>query len=238
MAVAARARAAPARPRPRSRPRPRPVARTRTRRRAATRAAATAPARLVPLAVGRRTAVAVGDLADSGLMMRMTRGRAWIGVLGVLLAGIVAVNVASLGLSASTTKIGAQSDSLDRQNSVLRTQLAKQLSDERVDAIAGRLGLSIPQPHDITYLRAGDRYATIAARRLASGELSAGDTTQAPPVLAGAPSSSAPTAAPTTTAPTTSAPTVPASQATPAPVSPQPTAASPSGGGAGGIPAP
>jgi hypothetical protein len=238
MAVAARARAAPARPRPRSRPRLRPVARTRARRRTAPRSASAAPARLVPLAVGRRTAVAVGDLADSGLMMRMTRGRAWIGVLAVLLAGIVAVNVASLGLSASTTKIGTQSDSLDRQNSVLRTQLAKQLSDERVDAIAGRLGLSIPQPGEIGYLRAGDQYAAIAARRLESGELSAGDTTQAPPVLAGAPSSSPTASAPTTTAPATSAPTATAPQTAPTPAPAQPTAASPTGGAAGGISAP
>jgi hypothetical protein len=237
MAVAARARAAPARPRPRSRPRPRPVAGTRARR-AAPRAASATPARLVPIAVGRRTAVAVGDLADSGLMMRMTRGRAWIGVLAVLLAGIVALNVASLGLSASTTKIGTQSDSLDRQNSVLRTQLAKQLSDERVDQIAGGLGLSIPQPGEIGYLRSGDQYAAIAARRLASGELSAGDTTQAPPVLAGAPTSSPTASAPTATTPAPSAPAAPTSGTTPTLASPQPTAAPPSAGSGGGISAP
>jgi hypothetical protein len=226
MAATAPARAVPAR---HSR-RPRAAARPGARRRAAARPAPVASARLVPLAVGR-TAVAVGDLADSGLVMRMTRGRAWIGVLAVLLAGIVALNVASLGLSASTSKLGSQSDSLERQNSVLRTQLAKQLSDQRVDAIAARLGLSIPQPGEIGYLRAGDRYAAIAARRLASGELSAADTSQAPPVLAGGPTSSyvAPitAAAPAPTAPTPA-------PATPAPASPTaPAQPTPSGGGGG-----
>jgi len=43
---------------------------------------------LIPLAVG--TASAVRGLPDSSLIVRLTRGRAWIGVLGVLLAGIVA----------------------------------------------------------------------------------------------------------------------------------------------------
>ncbi len=40
-----------------------------------------------------RTAFAVRGLPDSGLMVRLTRGRAWIALLGVLLAGIVALNV-------------------------------------------------------------------------------------------------------------------------------------------------
>ncbi len=236
MAATAPARSAPAR----RRTRPRPAARP--RRRSAARPTPATPARLVPLAVGR-TAVAVGDIADSGLVMRMTRGRAWIGVLAVLLAGIVALNVASLGLSAATTKLSAQSDSLDRQNSVLRTQLAKKLSDERVDGIAARLGLSIPRPAEIGYLRAGDRYAQIAARRLASGELSAGDTSQAPPVLAGAPSSTAPSIAAPVTAPTSSttapAPTPATSPSpAPAPAPTQSTGSSQSGGAAGGVGAP
>ena len=38
---------------------------------------------LIPIAVGR-TAVAVRQLPDSGLVVRMTRGRAWIAVLGSL----------------------------------------------------------------------------------------------------------------------------------------------------------
>ena len=46
---------------------------------------------LIPIAVG--TAAAVRDLPDSSLIVRLTRGRAWIGVLGVLLVGIVALNV-------------------------------------------------------------------------------------------------------------------------------------------------
>ena len=63
-----------------------------------------APARrpggqLIPLAAGAATAVR--QLPDSSLMVRMTGGRVWIGVLGVLLAGIVAVNVVTLSIAAS-----------------------------------------------------------------------------------------------------------------------------------------
>ena len=46
----------------------------------------------IPLVAGR-AAVAVRELPDSGAVVRMTRGRAWIAVLGALLAGIVALNV-------------------------------------------------------------------------------------------------------------------------------------------------
>ena len=59
---------------------------------------------LIPIAVG--TASAVGRLPDSGLMVRLTRGRAWIGVLGVLLTGIVALNVITLSFAAATSHHG------------------------------------------------------------------------------------------------------------------------------------
>src|SRR5689334_13818130 len=91
-ARAPRTRPAPTR-RPRSRPAPRPRA-VPVRRPAA---------QLIPIAVG--TAAAVRQLPDSTLVVRMTRGRLWIGVLGVLLAGIVALNVYTLSLAAKAGPI-------------------------------------------------------------------------------------------------------------------------------------
>ncbi len=70
-------------------------------------------------AVAGRTAVAVRELPDSGLIVRMTRGRAWIGVLGVLLVGIVALNVVTLSFAASAGKIDEQITALDQENSML-----------------------------------------------------------------------------------------------------------------------
>src|SRR5712692_3671745 len=41
---------------------------------------------LIPIAAGR-TAVAVRELPESSAIVRLTQGRLWIGVLGVLLTG-------------------------------------------------------------------------------------------------------------------------------------------------------
>jgi hypothetical protein len=152
-------RAAPARRAPRSRARGRTPAR-----------GLAAPGHLIPAAVGR-TAVAVGDLADSGLMVRMMRSRTWIGVLGVLLAGIVALNVLSLSFTAQSGKIATRADAVQQQNAQLRSQLTEKLSSNRVEEVAAGLGLSVPDPQEIAYLRAGDEYAATAAKRIKDGAL-------------------------------------------------------------------
>jgi hypothetical protein len=170
------------------------------------------PARLVPLAVGR-TAVAVSGLAESGLVHRLTRGRLWIGALTTLLVGIVALNVLALSFNATASRTGQQTDTLKREISTLRAQIAAAgASNERVQAEARKLGLIIPEPGAITYLRPSPDDATIAAKRLASGELTAAAPTAPTSTVA----ATTPVPAPTTTAPT---PTTP--QTTdPAPLSP------------------
>src|SRR5262249_32480465 len=138
--------------------------------------------------------------------------------------------VASVSLNASLTKLGEQSDTLERQNSVLRTRIAKQLSGPRVRGVAGRLGLSIPDPAAITYLTASNRYAAIAARRLASGQIRAASTT-APPIPS-TPTAPSPTpVAPVTPTAPTAAPTTPAAPATTAPTTSAPTTSAPATGG-------
>ena len=58
-------------------------------------------------------------------MVRMARSRAWIAVLGVLLGGIVAVNVVGLSLSATVSQTAAKADRVERENSLLREQISK-----------------------------------------------------------------------------------------------------------------
>jgi hypothetical protein len=152
-------------PRPRK---PHP-ARARPRRRRST----TPVTGFVPVVVGR-TAGAVGGIADSGVVVRMTRGRIWIGVLGALLVGIVALNVWALGLNASSSKVAQQTDGLKRANSALQAQIAGELSNERVQQAAARIGLAVPEPGAVRYLESGGDAATVAARRLAAGELTVG----------------------------------------------------------------
>jgi hypothetical protein len=138
------------------------------------------PARLVPLAVGR-TAVAVSGIAESGLVRRLTRGRLWIGALTTLLIGIVALNVLALSFNATASRTGRQADALERQNSILRGRLAEAgASDQRIQTQAAALGLIVPEPGSITYVSRKPDHAAIAARRLASGELTRSDGVTAP----------------------------------------------------------
>ena len=194
MAVAAPARRTAAAPAPAAPPKRRPPARkpAPARKAPARGKAAAAPARapaprpparraparakprkrsgggqLIPLAVGR-TAVAVRDFPDSSLMVRMTRGRAWIAVLGVLLAGIVALNVVTLNYAASEGKIGAAITALDQENSVLESRAAKRYGADRVRAEARQLGLATPTSAEPRLVEAGPGAVAKAAQRLAA----------------------------------------------------------------------
>jgi hypothetical protein len=164
---APRKKAAPARA-PRTRPKPRAGAAAPARKAPARRAPARAPRRvggqLIPLA--GRTAVAVGQLPDSGLVVRMTRGRAWIGVLGVLLVGIVALNVLTLSFSASASQVDAQAAVLDRENSILTTKDARLYGTGAMRNAAGALGLAMPPSDEIHFTDAGPDDVAVAAQRL------------------------------------------------------------------------
>ncbi len=74
----------------------------------------------------------------------MTRGRAWIGVLGVLLVGIVALNVVTLSFATSSGQIDEQITALDKENSMLRSRDAQRSSTARVRHDAAAAGLAMP----------------------------------------------------------------------------------------------
>jgi hypothetical protein len=159
------------------------------------------PARLVPLAVGT-TAGAVSGLAESGLVHRLTRGRMWIGLLTTLLVGIVAINVFTLSFNATSSKTTRQADVFQRQNSALQGQIAAAgASSDRVQALAGKLGMVVPEPGSIGYVEAGPKDAALAAQRLESGAITAG----APAATSSTSTSSTATATTDTT--TTAVPT-------------------------------
>jgi hypothetical protein len=130
-----------------------------------------APARrpggqLIPIAVG--TATAVRHLPDSSLMVRMTRGRAWIGVLGVLLAGIVAINVVTLSLAASAGQIDRNIAALEAENSLLGGRVARRYGVTRVRHEAAALGLATATTDQIGYVQASPHDVSVAAQRLAA----------------------------------------------------------------------
>ncbi len=157
--AAAPARRAPARTAP-ARP-------ARTPQRARPKPKRAPGGQLIPVAFGR-TAGAVRHLPDSGLVVRMTRGRAWIGVLGVLLVGIVALNVATLSFAASSGHIEQNIQALEQENSLLRNRDAQISGAPRIRDEAAGQGLIMPSADLTTVVHAGPHDIANAAQRLAA----------------------------------------------------------------------
>jgi hypothetical protein len=98
----------------------------------------------------------------------MTRGRAWIAVLGVLLAGIVTLNVITLSFAASSGKIDEQITALDQENSILGGRDARLSGIGPVRQAAAPLGLAMPSSEEIHFTDAGPNDVATAAQRLAA----------------------------------------------------------------------
>jgi hypothetical protein len=145
-----------------------PARRAPARRPAPKRAPATTRPKLA--VVAGRTAVAVRQLPDSSLVVRMTRGRAWIAVLAFLLVGIVALNVATLSFGASAGKIDEQITSLEQEISMLESREAKYFSTARIRNDGAAAGLAMPTTEDprLVEFEPAD-VATAAARLAAAG---------------------------------------------------------------------
>ncbi|HSS32346.1 MAG TPA: hypothetical protein VLL27_03600 [Solirubrobacterales bacterium] len=149
----ARRTKAPARTAPRVRTAPKP----RTKR-------STQPK--LALVVGR-TAAGVRHLPDSGLIVRMTRGRTWIAVLGMLLAGIVALNVVTLSFAASSGKIDEQITTLEEENSALSNRAARTFSQDRIRHEAAAQGLAMSTSAEPSVITFEHKDIETAAQRLA-----------------------------------------------------------------------
>jgi hypothetical protein len=141
----------------------------------------------------------------------------WIGLLTTLLVGIVALNVFTLSVNATSSRTTRQTDVLQRQNSALQGQIAAAgASSDRVQTLAGKLGMIVPELGSIGYVEAGPKDAALAAQRLESGAITAGATTTTstatttvPTTTPTTPTATTPVATPTTpaTTPTTTPPT-------------------------------
>jgi len=103
------------------------------------------PASVIPIAAGHvgRAAVGVTQLPESGLIHRLTRGRLWIGLLGLLLVGIVGLNVVTLSFAASSGDIDAKNTALGKENSMLQGRWATVSGQARVRHEVAELGLEL-----------------------------------------------------------------------------------------------
>ena len=134
-----RQQAAPARPRRISGP---------ARGRAA---AAPAPARH---ATAARALELIRSLPEHSLLDRLVRGRAWIPVLGVALAGIVAMQVEVLKLGTSAGRWMQRASTLQTKNEALQASVASLADDQRIERLAAGMGMVTPAPTSVSFLPA------------------------------------------------------------------------------------
>ncbi len=187
------------------------------------------------------------SLPDQPLLDRIVRGRAWIPLLGVMLAGIVAMQVEVLKLGTSIGRSLERGTALQSRNELLRANVAALDDGQRIERLAARTGMVMPAPAAVGFLAGAPRAnvqkaltnihapnpsSFIAGLPSSSSTSPAGTSTLATPASTGS------TATATATAPATSAPT--GSTAPTAPVTPGPanaaltapaTAAAPATGG-------
>lgn len=180
--------------------------------------------------LGVRTLEVVRSLPDRALIDRLVRGRAWISVLGILLAGLVAMQVEILKLGTATGRAMERTAALQAQNESLQAGVATLADDQRIERLAGGMGMVMPSPSTVVFLAAhshgavGRALANIhvpdpagftaqlaaqvaAAAALAPAPAPATTTTSATPAPpGGAPAGTAPTPTPTPTASQTPTP--------------------------------
>jgi cell division protein FtsL len=134
----------------------------------------------------------------------------------VLLAGIVFFNVDLMRMNREITHMADRAADVKRENAGLRQDVAQLANSERIQEAASELGLVLPQPDQVRYLKSNPRVDA----RTASKRIIAPSPTEAPdPIVTEPPATTTtPTTAtpPTTTTPsTTTAPATGATAATP-----------------------
>jgi hypothetical protein len=166
-------------------------------------------------------------LPEHRMLDRLLRGRAWIWLIGIMLGGIVAMQVSLLKLNSGISRAVTTAGTLERANADLETEVARLSSGERIQTTAADEGMVAPPAGDVAYLTArpgmdpglaADRMQSPsdeAEQVMANGgkapaELAPGTVTPAVPVTP-----VTPTAATTTPAP--AATVAPAPTATPMP---------------------
>jgi hypothetical protein len=230
----------------------RPAARARTATRPGAPRRVSGPLRPAPAAAPplRRGNTGVFErlraLPETRVVDGLLRGRAWIWLIGLLLGGIVAMQVSLLKLNAGISRAVTTAGTLERQNADIEADIGNLSNGERVRDAALAQGMITPAAGDVGFLPARpDRDPRLAARRMQPpsdtavkimenggrepGVLVAAPlTSTATPLVA--PGTTDPAATTTTTAPaTTTTTTDPAAAATPAPT---PTPATPVNNGA------
>jgi hypothetical protein len=106
-------------------------------------------------------------LPETRLVDGLLRGRSWIWLIGILLGGIVAMQVSLLKLNAGISNAVTTASTLERQNADFEAQIARLSSGERVRDAAAADNMVTPPPGTIEFLSARpDRDGRLAAHRM------------------------------------------------------------------------
>jgi hypothetical protein len=129
------------------------------------------PRRLPPAApafgpFAERALRAARTLRDSQAVDRLVRGRVWIGLIGVLLIGLVGLNVSLLKLNAAAGRNAEWAKKLRIENADLRARVSRLRSAEQIQAEGRMQGLVMPAAAAVHYLTVSPaRDARNAAKR-------------------------------------------------------------------------
>ena len=86
----------------------------------------------------------------------LSGGVVWIVVFAVLLAGVVAINVAVLRLNLQLDESGRERTELKNDIAGLRAEISSAAAATRIERLArGELGLQDVEPEDTTYIQLG-----------------------------------------------------------------------------------
>jgi hypothetical protein len=100
---------------------------------------------------------AICTVRDSQVVDRLVRGQGWIALLGVLLIGLVGLNVSLLKLNAQNGRTAEIARDLRIDNAKLRGSVSRLASSGRLQEAARDMGLVMPTPQMVNYLSAHPR---------------------------------------------------------------------------------
>jgi hypothetical protein len=171
----------------------------------------------------------VQSLPDHALLDRVVRGRAWIPLLGVMLAGIVAMQVEVLKLGASIGRSIQRGTALQSRNELLRAGVASLADDQRIERLAAGMGMTMPAPAAVGFLSPRPSDAQQAAAKIHAPDTSTFLASLAALNAAAQPAQSASQSAPSSQTATAIQTTPAAAPSAAAPVAPSatPVAAAP-----------
>lgn len=100
-----------------------------------------------------RTTARPASLGSKRRTFVLAGGVVWIAAFAVLLAGVVAINVAVLRLNLELNRAGRDRTELQADNSLLRSELSSSATTARIERLArGELGMVPASPDGTVYV--------------------------------------------------------------------------------------